>query len=90
MKSALASRFMYRYSSTLKNGMVLKIQSSLPPPFSPLWRVACWQACYLFWNPQHLDWNISHQARVRATLFNWGVQTQNSVVCIDGTNKPCR
>jgi len=41
MKSALASKFMYRYSSTLKNGMVLKIQSSLPPLFLPcgLWPV---------------------------------------------------
>jgi hypothetical protein len=35
MKSALASRFMYGYSSTLKNGMVLKIKSSLPPTFFP-------------------------------------------------------
>jgi hypothetical protein len=51
--------------------------------------VACWQACYLLWNPQHLDWNISHQARERATLFNWGGQTQNSVACIDGTNITC-
>ena len=38
MKSALASKFMYRYSSTLKNGMVLKIQSSLPPPYG-VWPV---------------------------------------------------